>query len=97
MGRLKLIAVEGVGMGEPLAPLLVNCLHENFRAVPDGDTMMAVHAVRLPATARKDRTSSEHADLVAAKVERGEFGVGIPDYALCVYARAGQARRWGAD
>ena len=26
-GRLKLIAVEDVGMGEPLAPLLLNCLH----------------------------------------------------------------------
>jgi hypothetical protein len=61
-------------MGEPLAPLLVNCLHENFRAVPGGDTMMAVHAVRMLAAAPKDRISSEHADLVAAKVERGERG-----------------------
>ena len=89
--RLKLIAVEDVGMGEPLAPLLLNCLHENFRATPGGDTMMAVHAVRLLATARKDRTSSEHADLVAAKVERGELVVSVPDYALCVHTRAGQA------
>jgi replication-associated recombination protein RarA len=88
--RLKLIAVEDVGMGEPLAPLLLNCLHENFRACPGGDTMMAVHAVRLLAAARKDRTSSEHADLVAAKVERGELVVSVPDYALCVHTRAGQ-------
>lgn len=88
--RLKLIAVEDVGMGEPLAPLLLNCLHENFRATPGGDTMMAVHAVRLLATARKDRTSSEHADLVATKVERGELVVSVPDYALCVHTRAGQ-------
>jgi hypothetical protein len=42
------------------------------------------------ATARKDRTSSEHADLVAAKVERGELVVSVPDYALCVHTRAGQ-------
>ncbi len=88
--RLKLIAVEDVGMGEPLAPLLLNCLHENFRAIPGAGTMMAVHAVRLLATARKDRTSSEHADLVAAKVERGELVVSVPDYALCVHTRAGQ-------
>jgi replication-associated recombination protein RarA len=88
--RLKLIAVEDVGMGQPLAPLLLNCLHDNFRATPGGDTMMAVHAVRLLATARKDRTSSEHADLVAAKVERGELVVSVPDYALCVHTRAGQ-------
>jgi replication-associated recombination protein RarA len=88
--RLKLIAVEDVGMGEPLAPLLLNCLHDNFRATPGGDTMMAVHAVRLLATAKKDRTSSEHADLVATKVERGELVVSVPDYALCVHTRAGQ-------
>ena len=52
--------------------------------------MMAVHAVRLLATASKDRTSSEHADLVATKVERGELVVSVPYYALCVHTRAGQ-------
>jgi replication-associated recombination protein RarA len=88
--RLKLIAVEDVGMGLPLAPLLLECLHKNFRAVPGGDTMMAVHAVRLLATAKKDRTSSEHTDLVATKVERGELLVNVPDYALCVHTKAGQ-------
>ena len=71
-------------------PLLRNCLHNNFRASPGRDTMTAVHAVRLLATARKDRTSAEHADLVAAKVERGELVVSVPDYALCVHTRAGQ-------
>ena len=88
--RLKLIAVEDVGMGAPLAPLLMECLHENFRAAPGGDTMMAVHAVRYLALARKDRTSAEHADLVATKVDSGELVVGVPDFALCVHTRAGQ-------
>lgn len=88
--RLKLIAVEDVGMGAPLAPLLLECLHRNFSAVPGGDTMMAVHAVRFLATAKKDRTSSEHADLVSTKVESGELVVTVPDYALCVHTRAGQ-------
>jgi replication-associated recombination protein RarA len=88
--RLKIIAVEDVGMGEPLAPLLLNCLHENSRTIPEGATMMAVHAVRLLAIAKKDRTSAEHADLVTAKVESGELVVTVPDYALCVHTRAGQ-------
>ncbi|HLL69435.1 MAG TPA: hypothetical protein VK453_27515 [Micromonosporaceae bacterium] len=88
--RLKLIAVEDVGMGQPLAPLLVECLHRNFRAVAGGDTMMAVHAVRLLAMSEKDRTSAEHADLVTTKVENGELMVAVPDYALCVHTRAGQ-------
>jgi hypothetical protein len=38
----------------------------------------------------KDRTSSEHADWVAAKVALGEALVEVPDYAHCVHTRAGQ-------
>ena len=88
--RLKLIAVEDVGLGEPLAPLLLECLHRNFDAVPGGDTMMAVHAVRFLALAKKDRTSSEHADLVATMVRSGDLVVSVPDYGLCVHTKAGQ-------
>ncbi|WP_250031270.1 hypothetical protein [Paractinoplanes maris] len=88
--RLKLIAVEDIGLGEPMAPLLVECLERNFDATPGGDTMMAVHAVRYLALARKDRSSSEHADLVATRVERGDLVVEVPDYALCVHTKAGQ-------
>ena len=89
--RLKLIAVEDIGMGEPLAPVLLSGLHENYRAAIGGEqAMMAVHAVRFLATAKKDRTSAEHTDLVVQKVESGETAVSVPDYALCVHTRAGQ-------
>jgi methylphosphotriester-DNA--protein-cysteine methyltransferase len=44
----------------------------DFNATPGGDWMMACHAVRLLASAPKDRTSSEHADWVAVKVALGE-------------------------
>jgi hypothetical protein len=89
--RLKIIAVEDIGMGEPLSPLLINCLHDNYHATSGGErTMMAVHAVRLLAFAKKDRTSSEQSDLVATLVERGEAVATVPDYALCVHTRAGQ-------
>ncbi len=89
--RLKVIAVEDVGMGEPLSPLLVNCLHDNYRVATGGErTMMAIHAVRLLANAKKDRTSSEHSELVANLVEAGDSVVSVPDYALCVHTRAGQ-------
>jgi replication-associated recombination protein RarA len=66
--RLRLIAVEDVGMGLPLGPVLIDVLHRNFNATPGGEWMMACHAVRLLAAAPKDRTSAEHADWVAAKV-----------------------------
>jgi replication-associated recombination protein RarA len=89
--RLKVIAVEDVGLGEPMAPVLLNSLHENFRAATGGErTMMAVHAVRFLAAAKKDQTSSVHADLVMHRVESGQTVVSIPDYALCVHTKAGQ-------
>jgi replication-associated recombination protein RarA len=89
--RLKLIAVEDVGMAEPMAPVLLSVLHDNFHAASGGEkTMMAVHAVRVLALAKKDRTSSEHADLMVQKVESGEAVVQVPDYALCVHTKAGQ-------
>lgn len=89
--RLKVIAVEDIGTAEPMAPVLLNSLHENFRAATAGEqTMIAVHAVRFLATAKKDRTSSEHTDLAVHQVESGETVVSIPDYALCVHTKAGQ-------
>jgi replication-associated recombination protein RarA len=88
--RLRLIAVEDVGMGLAIGPVLIDVLHRNFNATPDGNWMMACHAVRLLASAPKDRTSSEHADWVATKVALGEALVQVPDYAHCVHTRAGQ-------
>ena len=88
--RLRIIAVEDVGLGLPTGPLLIDVLHRNFDAAPGGDWMMACHAVRLLASAPKDRTSSEHADWVATKVALGEALVEVPDHARCVHTRAGQ-------
>ena len=90
--RLRLIAVEDVGMGLPLGPVLIDVLHRNFNATPGGDWMMACHAVRLLASAPKERTSSEHADWGAAKVALGEALVEVPDYAHCVARSPGYAR-----
>jgi len=88
--RLRIIAVEDVGLGLPVGPVLIDVLHRIFNDTPGGDWMMACHAVRLLASAPKDRTSSEHADWVVAKVALGEALVGVPDYASCVHTRAGQ-------
>jgi hypothetical protein len=93
--RLRLIAVEDIGGGLPVAPLLIDVLHRNFDATPGGDWMMACHAVRLLATAAKDRTASEHADWVATKVGLGEALVQVPDHAHCVHTRAGQEKGRG--
>ena len=93
--RLRIIAVEDVGMGLPLGPVLIEALHRDFDATPGGDWMMACHAVRLLATAPKDRTSSEHADWAATMVELGRATVEVPDYAHCVHTKAGQRQGRG--
>ncbi|BCJ47874.1 ATPase AAA [Actinoplanes ianthinogenes] len=88
--RLRLIAVEDVGMGAPMAPVLLRELQSDYEAGGGTDGMQVVHAVRFLATAPKDRTSSEHADYVRTMVEAGRLVVTVPDYALCVHTRAGQ-------
>jgi replication-associated recombination protein RarA len=88
--RLRLIAVEDVGMGAPLAPVLLRELQADYDASGGADWMQVVHAVRYLATAPKDRTSAEHADYVRTMVEAGKLLVSVPDYALCVHTRAGQ-------
>ena len=93
--RLRIIAVEDVGMGLPLGPVLIDVLHRNFDATPGGDWMMACHAVRLLATAQKDRTASEHADWAATMVDLGRALVEVPDYAHCVHTKAGQEKGRG--
>jgi replication-associated recombination protein RarA len=93
--RLRIIAVEDVGMGFPLAPLLIDALQRDFDAAPGGDWMYACHAVRLLAGAPKDRTAAEHADWVATKVGRGEALVHVFDDAHCVHTRAGQEQGRG--
>src|SRR6185437_10177340 len=37
--RLRVIAVEDVGMGLPLGPVLIDVLHRNFNATPGGEWM----------------------------------------------------------
>ncbi|WP_203930737.1 hypothetical protein [Virgisporangium ochraceum] len=88
--RLRVIAVEDVGMGAPLAPVLLRELRADYEASGGTDWMQVVHAVRYLATAPKDRTSAEHADYVRTVVDSGELRVEVPDYALCVHTRAGR-------
>ena len=88
--RLRVIAVEDIGMGAPLAPVLLRELQADYDASGATDWMQVVHAVRYLAAAPKDRTSAEHADYARTMVEAGRLVVTVPDYALCVHTRVGQ-------
>lgn len=52
--RLKIIAVEDIGIGVADGAGAGERLARNYRTAPGGGTLMAIHAVRLLATARKD-------------------------------------------
>lgn len=92
--RLLVIAVEDVGFGDVMAPVLLNALHQTVsgfdRSVGERK-LFAVHAVRYLCGCRKDRSSDEMVNWVIQVVGSGSTLPVIPDYALDMHTAAGQA------
>jgi replication-associated recombination protein RarA len=91
--RLQVISVEDVGDGSFTEPVIVDALYRMHERVPRDRPdrfLFAVHAVRLLATATKERTTDELANWTARAVESGERSPQIPDYALDMHTRRGQ-------
>jgi replication-associated recombination protein RarA len=92
--RLKVISVEDVGFGEPMAPVLLDALSRmavGFSGIAGEKVLFALHAVRYLCECRKDRSSDEMAIWVKRAVASGEARPEIPDYALDMHTAAGQA------
>ena len=90
--RLRgVIAVEDVGMGLPLGPVLIDVLHRNFNAAPGGGMDDGVSR-RAPARLRAQGRHQFRARRLGRHEGRklGEALVEVPDYAHCVHTRAGQ-------
>jgi len=89
--RLEIIATEDVGFGLIEAPLLIEALHaQRMRMADPGDGWIYVaHAVRLLATAKKDRTSMELAGWTKEVVDRGERSVEVKDFMVDLHTRRG--------
>jgi replication-associated recombination protein RarA len=96
--RLKIIAVEDVGFGEPNAVLMVNALFQMLatfdRSVAERK-LFAVHAVRYLCACQKDRSSDEMVNWIMHDVENEKVKAEIPDYALDMHTAAGQAKGRG--
>ncbi len=96
--RLKIIAVEDVGFGEPTAPVVINALFQMMstfdRSVAERK-LFAVHAVRYLCACQKDRSSDEMINWIMHEVESGRVKAEIPDYALDMHTAAGQAKGRG--
>ena len=96
--RLKVISVEDVGFGEPMAPVLIQSLFEMTSACDHSvgeRKLYAIHAVRYLCGCKKDRSSDEMINWIIHTVENGEGLPVIPDYALDMHTAEGQKKGRG--
>ncbi len=96
--RLKIIAVEDIGFGDPMAPVVINALFQMLatfdRSVAERK-LFAVHAVRYLCACQKDRSSDEMVNWIMHDVENSKVKAEIPDYSLDMHTAAGQVKGRG--
>lgn len=91
--RLLTISVEDIGMGNPMAAIMVNNLFQMSREFDyaDGDRpMYFIHAIRYLCQSEKDRSSDLLKNICIKSFAMGKFPE-IPDYALDKHTQRGQA------
>jgi replication-associated recombination protein RarA len=96
--RLKVISVEDIGFGEPLAPVMLQSLHEMCSACDRGVSerkLYAIHAVRYLCQCKKDRSTDEMINWINHASRLGNVQPVIPDYALDMHTAEGQKKGRG--
>ena len=91
--RLLTIPVEDIGMGNPMAAIMVNNLYQMSKQFDyaDGDKpMYFIHAIRYLCSSEKDRSSDLLKNICIKSFAMGKFPE-IPDYALDKHTQRGQA------
>lgn len=92
-GRLQVISVEDIGMGNPQAPILVESLFQMHHRIarPGGDRyLFAIHAVRFLCECQKERGSDDLINWMRRRMEDENAVPVIPDYAVDMHTRRGQ-------
>lgn len=90
--RLLTISVEDIGMGEPMAAIMIQNLYEmskNFDYADGDQPMFFIHAIRYLCQAQKDRSSDLLKNIVIKSFAMGKFPE-IPDVALDKHTVRGQ-------
>lgn len=90
--RLLTISVEDIGMGNPMAAIMVNNLFEMRKNFDYGDgdrPMYFIHAIRYLCQCEKDRSSDLLKNICIKSFAMGRFPE-IPDYALDKHTQRGQ-------
>ena len=91
--RLLTISVEDIGMGNPMAAIMVNNLYRMSREFEyaDGDRpIYFIHAIRYMCQSEKDRSSDLLKNICIKSFAMGKFPE-VPDYALDKHTQRGQA------
>ena len=91
--RLLTISVEDIGMGNPMAAVVVNNLYQMSREFDyaDGDRpIYFIHAIRYMCQSEKDRSSDLLKNICMKSFAMGKLPE-IPDYALDKHTQRGQA------
>jgi replication-associated recombination protein RarA len=96
--RLEIIATEDVGFGLVQAPALLEALNAQRQRMTERAErwIYSAHAVRLLATAKKDRTSMELAGWAHEVTNRGERKLEIQDFMLDLHTARGAEMGRGA-
>jgi replication-associated recombination protein RarA len=96
--RLKVISVEDIGFGEPLAPVVLQSLFEMTSACDRSvgeRKLYAIHAVRYLCQCKKDRSSDEMINWINHNSLSGKLLPVIPEYALDMHTAEGQKQGRG--
>lgn len=91
--RLLTISVEDIGMGNPMAAVVVNNLYRMSREFDyaGGDRpIYFIHAIRYMCQSEKDRSSDLLKNICIKSFAMGKFPE-VPDYALDKHTQRGQA------
>ena len=90
--RLMTISVEDIGLGNPMACVIVQNLNEirkQFDYLAVDRPLFFVHAIRVLCSSQKDRSSDLLKNIVMERINQGDFEP-IPDVALDKHTRRGQ-------
>ena len=71
--RLLTISVEDIGMGDPMAAVLVNNLYQmskNFEYADGDQPMYFIHAIRYLCSCQKDRSSDLLKNIISSTIHR---------------------------
>lgn len=90
--RLCVIAVEDVGVGNPMLPVIVDALFRTHTRYPRpvGDRFLfAAHAIRLIAESPKDRTTDDMVNFARLENQVRDHAPEVPDFAIDMHTRRG--------